>query len=184
MLFVFQMNVYPLDNNYPIYSPFKTTKNRLDYSEIAKRTKDGFGAYRKAGHKHAGIDIIYDFSEQVYSIGTGTVNVIYGKFPYATVIISHSKDDGTIYYSAYTHIQDICVEVEQKVNEETVLGRVFNEEEFKKSEFYINHLHFEIRKTLERYKGISIKCFTMDELRKYFEDPLLYFNKEMKRGKT
>ena len=46
-----------------------------------------------------------------------------------------------------------------------------------------NHLHFEVRKTIERYRGISIKCVTMDELNKYFYDPAIFMKKQMRGTK-
>jgi murein DD-endopeptidase MepM/ murein hydrolase activator NlpD len=41
---------------------------------------DGFGAYRTAGHKHAGLDIKGGFNEPVYSIGIGVVKKYMGSF--------------------------------------------------------------------------------------------------------
>ena len=159
--------------------PLQYIVNKRSYFELEKRALDGFGAYRTAGHKHAGLDIKASFSEPVISIGKGIVRVIYGEYPYTTVLIEHATQNGGMLYSAYTHIEQIKVIVGQQVDENTVLGRVFNEEEYKKSEFYENHLHFEIRKTMDRYKGISIKCYNEEELNKYFYDPLIYFKKAL-----
>jgi len=155
--------------------PLQSFANRRSCFELEKKVLDGFGAYRTAGHKHAGLDIRASFSEPVMSIGKGIVRAIYGEFPYRTVLIEHTTRNGGLLYSAYTHIEQINVYVGQQVDEKTVVGRVFNEEEYRKSGFYENHLHFEIRKTMDRYKGISIKCFTEEELDRYFYNPLLFF---------
>jgi murein DD-endopeptidase MepM/ murein hydrolase activator NlpD len=159
--------------------PFSSVSNRNDLSEIKLRLLDGFGAYRTGGHKHAGLDIEGKFNESVYAIGKGIVKAVYGKFPYATVLIQHYLTNGEIVYSAYTHIQGIAVVVGQFVDQNTLLGRLFSPEEYKAAGFYRNHLHFEIRKTLEQYKAISIKCFSIEELNQCFYDPLIFFQRRM-----
>jgi murein DD-endopeptidase MepM/ murein hydrolase activator NlpD len=155
--------------------PLNSFNDRKDFKELSQRSLDGFGAYRRAGHKHAGLDIYAHFSEKVLSIGKGKVKAIYGEFPYKTVIIEHETQNKKIVYSAYTHVEDIQVSIEQKVDVTTIIGRACSEEEFKKSEFYANHIHLEIRKSMERYKGISIRCYSLDDLHKYFYDPSAVF---------
>ena len=163
-----------------IYLPV-CINNRNDYQELITRSLDGFGAYRIAGHKHAGLDIKGSYDESVYSIGIGVVKAIYGEYPYKTVLIEHQLENGEVIYSGYTHIEDIVVNENDRVTENTRIGRMFNKEEYIKSEFYENHLHFEIRRTMERYKGISIKCFTLEELTEYFYDPRIFFRKNLKK---
>lgn len=153
---------------------------RNDYKELVKISLDGFGAFRTAGHKHAGLDIEGKYGEFVYSIGIGVVKAIYGEYPYKTVLIEHQLENGEIIFSGYTHIEDITVNENDDVNENTKIGRMFYKEEYIRSEFYKNHVHLEIRKTMERYKGISIKCYTMDDLNKYFYDPQIFFKKYLK----
>ncbi len=162
-----------------ILLPINVT-NRNNYEELVKRSLDGFGAYRTAGHKHAGLDIEGRFGEPIYSIGIGIAKVIYGEYPYKTVLIEHQLENGEIVFSGYTHIEDIAVKENDVVDENTNIGRMFNKEEFIRSEFYKNHVHFEIRKTMDRYKGISIKCYTMAELSKNFYDPLVFYKKHLK----
>ena len=166
-----------------VFLPFASIKNKTNYEELIPRMLDGFGAYRTAGHKHAGLDIKGGFNESVYSIGIGIVKEIYGEFPYATVLIEHHLPNNEIVYSGYTHIEDIEVKVNQIVNQNTKLGRLFSEEEYKKTDFRENHLHFEVRKTIERYKGISIKCFSMEELNRYFYDPAMFMKERMEKYK-
>jgi len=163
-----------------IYMPFASLKDRTDFDEMKPRFLDGFGAYRIAGHKHAGLDMEGDYNEPVYAIGRGIVKAVYGAFPYATVLIFHFLPDNERVYSVYIHIEDICVAVNQTVDCNTKLGRLFSEEQFLESGFYRNHLHFEIRKTFEKYRGLSIKCFSMEELYRYFYDPLFFLKEKMK----
>jgi murein DD-endopeptidase MepM/ murein hydrolase activator NlpD len=155
--------------------------DRSNYKELAKRSLNGFGAYRTAGHKHAGLDIGGKYEEPVYSIGVGIVRAIYGEYPYKTVLIEHQLGNGEAIFSGYTHIEDISVVENDLVDENTIIGRMFDKEEYMKSNFYKNHIHFEIRKTMERYQGISIKCKTTEELNKYFYDPSAFFRKHLLR---
>ena len=161
------------------YLPFMTFQNRKSYSELIKRKLDGFGAYRRAGHKHAGLDIKAFFSEKVYPIGKGKVIKIYDKFPYQAVLVEHRSAAGLIYYSCYIHLVDILVKVGDRLDQATPIGRVFDENEFKKAGFAHNHLHLEIRKTIENYNRISIRCFTMEDLNKNFYDPLIFLKKHL-----
>ena len=186
LVFVFLlllMNIaFPSDLGFmnEVFLPLESFKNRANYEELKPRMLDGFGAYRTAGHKHAGLDIKGGFTEPVYSIGIGVVKAIYGEFPYATVLIEHHLQNNEIIYSGYIHIEDIEVRVNQIVNQNTRLGRLFSEKEFKEADFYENHLHFEVRKTIERYRGISIKCVSIEELNKYFYDPVIFMKEQMR----
>jgi murein DD-endopeptidase MepM/ murein hydrolase activator NlpD len=158
-----------------IFLPFMTFKDRRSFHELRKRALDGFGAYRRRGHKHAGLDIKADFNETVYAVGKGKLVKIYDKFPYQTVLVEHKLPSGEIFYSSYIHIEDIGVQVGDFVDQNTPVGRVFSKTEYKKTNFPHNHLHFEIRKTLENYKRISIRCYTMEDLNKNFHDPMKFF---------
>ena len=94
-------------------------QNRQSYAELIKRKLDGFGAYRRAGHKHAGLDIKAGFSELVYPIGKGKVIKIYEKFPHQTVIIEHKSPTGLVFYSSYTHLVDISAKIDDLVDQTT-----------------------------------------------------------------
>ena len=164
-----------------VYLPFHDSLDFTKYSSMKNRLLDGYGAYRRAGHMHAGLDIKGKYDEKVYSIGDGTVAAIYDEFPYRTVLIEHVLVGGEKIYSGYIHLEDIEVGVGQTVDHKTAIGRLFSKSEHKKSKFYKNHLHFEIRKTMERYRGISIKCKTMEELNRYFYDPSVFLREHMKK---
>lgn len=160
-----------------LYLPLSSFQDRNRCSDLSKRSLDGFGAYRKAGHKHAGLDIRADFGEAVFPIGKGKVRAIYSEFPYLTVIIEHRTPAGEVFYSSYTHIEDISVKEGDSVDETTPVCRAFNRDEFAKSGFDKNHIHLEIRKTIDDYKRISIHCYTEDDLNRYFYDPLVFISK-------
>lgn len=164
-----------------LYFPFLTVQDRRSFNELRKRALDGFGAYRKVGHKHAGLDIKAGFGEDVYSIGKGKVVKIYDKFPYQAVVVEHKLTSGEIFYSSYTHVEDIAVKVGDVVDEKTHIGRVLNKIEYKKTHFPHSHLHLEIRKTLENYNRISIRCYTMTDLHKNFHDPLKFLKQHLAR---
>ncbi len=183
ILFLFFANAVlaaDIDVMKEVVLPFNSFGNRANYSDLKPKMLDGFGAYRIAGHKHAGLDIKGEFNEPVYPIGLGMVREIYGAFPYTTVLIEHHLPSNEIVYSGYTHLENIEVTVDQIVTQNTKLGRLFSEEELKKANFYANHIHFEIRKTLERFQGISIKCFSQQDLNKYFYDPAIFLKTQMR----
>ena len=160
-----------------IYLPLASFKNRQSYGELSKRKLDGFGAYRRAGHKHAGLDIKAGFSELVYPIGQGKVIKIYERFPQQTVLVEHKTASGLVFYSSYTHLMDITAKVDDRVDQNTPIGRVFKLDELRKTRFGRNHLHLEIRKTMENYDRISISCHTVEELNRNFYDPLEFMKR-------
>jgi murein DD-endopeptidase MepM/ murein hydrolase activator NlpD len=162
------------------YLPFSTFQNRKSFAELITRKLDGFGAFRRAGHKHAGLDIKAGFSELVHPIGKGKVIKIYDQFPHQTVIIEHSFSDGRLFYSSYTHLVDISAKIDDQVDQDTAIGRVFNLDELQKTKFGKNHLHLEIRKTIENYNRISIRCYSMDDLNRNFYDPLTFMEKYLR----
>lgn len=161
------------------YLPFASFQNRESFKELSKRTLDGFGAYRKRGHKHAGLDIVASFGETVYPIGKGQVHGIYYKFPYLAVIIEHRLIDGAALYSSYIHVADVLVKTGDFVDENKPIARVFNRDEFLSAGFDKNHLHIEIRKTMEDGGRASYRCYSMKELKYHFYDPAAFLRKHL-----
>jgi len=167
-----------------LYLPLASFDDRSRCGDLSKRSLDGFGAYRKAGHKHAGLDVEAEFGEKVFSVGKGKVCAIYGRFPYLTVIVEHLTPAGKLFYSSYTHIEDICVTEGDNVDETTPICRAFSMEEFERSGYDKNHIHLEIRKTIDDIdveKRVathchSIHCYTEKDLNRYFYDPMLFFS--------
>ena len=164
-----------------LYLPFVSFENRRSYYELCGRASDGFGAYRRRGHKHAGLDIRADFNETVYAVGKGKVVKIFNAFPYKSVLLEHRLATGDVFYTVYIHIEDVLVSVGDRVDQNTPLARVFNQDEFKKSKFIQNHLHFEIRKTIDDYRLLSIRCRTLEDLAIYFYDPMKFFQEYLEK---
>jgi murein DD-endopeptidase MepM/ murein hydrolase activator NlpD len=166
-----------------IYSPFHEF-NRNYYESIQQRIVGLYGDYRSspiAGHKHAGIDLKGDFSEFVFPVGKGQVVLIFRRFPHRTVVIKHWFSSSEWFYSFYVHVEDVQVKIGEWVNENTVLARLFTKEELDWSDFgTLNHLHLEIRNSIEDEGRASWQSMTMDELNQYCMDPLRFFQEYMR----
>jgi murein DD-endopeptidase MepM/ murein hydrolase activator NlpD len=151
--------------------------------DLEDRIIGSYGDYRKShitGHKHSGIDIKGDFNEPVYSIGRGLVSHIFRDFPHRTIYIRHQDERGTPFYSVYIHIEDIQVQLDENVTENTIIGRLFNQEELDQSDFGTPpHLHFEIRHNIDDNGSASFSCMTIRELNNYCMDPLTFFEQEL-----
>ncbi len=164
------------------FSPFLET-DRKSLRVIRRRLSGRYGDYRRSympGHLHAGIDLKGDFEETVYPIGRGFVHLVFRDFPHKSVVVKHTLPDGNVFYSMYVHIEDIRVEEGDAVTEKTPLARLFNREELERAEFgTANHLHLEIRKSLEDRGWASASSMTMKELNRYCLDPLDFFEKRL-----
>jgi len=154
-----------------------------DYNKLKERIIGRYGDYRKSnvpGHKHSGIDLEGKYNEPVYPIGDGTVTHIFRSFPHKTIYIRHNDSRGKPFYSAYVHVTDIKVRTGDRVTKDTVVARIFNEEELKSSNFGTPpHLHFEIRHNIDDNGTASYKSMNIDELNKYCIDPLIFFKKAL-----
>ena len=152
-----------------------------DLNILKKRITGRYGDYRKSyvpGHMHAGIDLKGDFNEPVYSIGKGTVTHILRDFPHKTIYIRHNDSRGKPFYSAYVHVEDIKIQVGDRVTKDTPIARIFNEEELRASDFGTPpHLHLEIRHNISDNGAASYKSMSVSELNKYCIDPLVFFEK-------
>jgi murein DD-endopeptidase MepM/ murein hydrolase activator NlpD len=114
-----------------LFSPF-IEENRNKFTSIKNRIIGKYGDYRSSplmGHRHAGIDLKGDFSENVYPIGSEKVKKVFRSFPHKTVVIKHYLANDDSLYSSYTHVEDIKVEINDWVNEDTALARLFTKEE-------------------------------------------------------
>ena len=175
------------------YSPEKVSaefffpfieENRNKFASVKNRIIGKYGDYRSsplAGHRHAGIDLKGDFKEKVYPIGPGKVKQVYRSFPHKTVVIKHYLVNGDSIYSSYTHVEDIKVDINDWVNEDTPLARLFTKEELELSDFgTLNHVHLEIRKSIKDGGRASWQSMTMDELNEYCQDPYQFFKHHLK----
>jgi murein DD-endopeptidase MepM/ murein hydrolase activator NlpD len=162
------------------FSPYLET-DRKSLRLLRRRLCGRYGDYRrsyKPGHLHAGIDLRGDFEETVYPVGRGFVHLVFRDFPHKTVAIRHRLPDGSIFYSMYVHVEDIRVEEGDAVTEKTPLARLFNREELEQADFgNANHLHLEIRKSLEDGGWASASSMSMEELNIYCLDPLEFFRR-------
>ena len=151
------------------------------YNKLKMRIIGRYGEYRKSnvpGHLHSGIDLEGKYNEPVYPIGDGTVTHIFRRFPHQTVYIMHDDSSGKPFYSAYVHIEDIKVRVGDRVTKDTIIARIFNEDELRDSKFgTLPHLHFEIRHNIDDNGAASYKSMNITELNKYCIDPLIFFKK-------
>ncbi len=164
------------------FSPFLEA-DRKSFRLIRSRLSGRYGDYRrsdKPGHLHAGIDLRGDFEETVYPVGRGFVHLVFRDFPHKSVVVKHVLPDGNILYSMYVHVEDIGVEEGDAVTEKTPLARLFKREELEKADFgTANHLHLEIRKSLEDRGWASASSMTMEELNRFCLDPLEFFRRRL-----
>ncbi len=194
-LFIFLMPAFifcdePIENitnGHRYFVPLGNDRT-TDYNKLKKRITGRYGDYRKSnvpGHRHSGIDLEGKFNEPVYSIGDGTVTHIFRKFPHKTVYILHDNSGGKPFYSAYIHVEDIKVRIGDRVTKDTVIARIFNEEELNASNFGTPpHLHFEIRLSIDDNGAASYNSMNISGLNKYCMDPSLFFEKTLKGRRT
>jgi murein DD-endopeptidase MepM/ murein hydrolase activator NlpD len=164
------------------FSPFLET-DRKSMRLLRRRLSGRYGDYRrsfKPGHLHAGIDLKGDFEETVYPVGRGYVHLVFRDFPHKSVAVKHTLPDGAALYSMYVHLEDIRVEEGDAVTEKTPLARLFNRGELEKADFGTdNHLHLEIRKSLEDGGWASASSMTMEELNRFCLDPLEFLSRRL-----
>jgi len=164
------------------YLPFKVSE-RHAYLTFQKRCTGSYGEYRRtrvAGHRHAGVDLRGSAGEQVFAVGVGRVAYRYWLFPNETVAIEHRLPGGEKIYSVYTHIADIGVNPDDPVDENTMIGRLFNAGELKKARFSFPHVHFEIRKSMEDMGRSSYTSMSKKELDQFCIDPRIFFRSHLK----
>lgn len=161
--------------NFNFYSPFRD-RTGYQFKYYQDRVISRYGVHRTSdvyGHKHAGIDIQGDCSQNVFAIGKGKVINIFREYPNRTIFIRHLVNGGEPVYSVYIHVENIRVNIGDEVTENTVLGRIFNKDELFRSEFHTPpHVHLEIRHNVDDNGEATFTCMTKEELDKYCLDPL------------
>lgn len=176
-----------------VYLPVNL-RDRHDVSGIHLTEIGQFGLMRKARpnvpkHYHTGIDIKRPnnnyVSEPIYPIASGIVISKRTDGPYANLIIEHSIN-GRKVWSLYEHIAGVKVSVADTVNPNTPIARFMSRYELIKYGWQFNHFHLEILKvkplrikpTPEKperfYNSYSLICYTLDDLDKYYFDPLVF----------
>ncbi len=168
---------YELTTTLKFFAPFRTN-GKLTFHYYLKRITGFYGDHRSSdiyGHKHAGVDIKGDYGEIVYAIGAGEVINIFRDFPNKTVYIRHFGKYKNI-ISAYIHIEDIRIEVGDRVTEKTIIGRILNKEELDESQFGTPpHLHLEMRHNSKDKGNATFNCMTVNELDRYCINPIKFF---------
>jgi len=158
--------------------------DRRNFANLRQRVSGLYGEYRKsymAGHLHAGIDINGPFKGQVQAVGKGRVYLVFRQFPHLSVAVEHILPDGSVLYSMYVHVMDVKVAVGDEVDETTVLARLFDAEELAKADFgTANHLHFEMRSSLDDGGWASASSMTLEALSRYCRDPLSFFKRHLR----
>jgi murein DD-endopeptidase MepM/ murein hydrolase activator NlpD len=166
-----------------VFSPLGDP-DRRSFANLRRRVSGLYGEYRKSyvpGHLHAGIDINGPFKDRVYAVGKGRVHLVFREFPHLSVAVEHTLPDGSVLYSMYVHVMDVKVAVGDEVDETTVLARLFDAEELAKADFgTANHLHFEIRFSLDDGGRASASSMTPEALNLYCRDPLSFFMRHLR----
>lgn len=152
--------------------PVKSLRGKV-YLEKNIPVSGQFGRQRKGERFHTAIDIPTPYEENILSPADGQVVMISNLKTQSTLFIRHLKKDKTIFYSAYSHVKDLAVSVGDLVNSQTMLARTFTREEFKKTHHVYNHVHFEVRKSLDDLGNGSIHANLHEKLAKLFVNPSL-----------
>lgn len=167
-----------------VQSPF-LGEDRRSLVALKRRWGSGFGDYRSSyikGHRHAGLDLTTSYGEAVFAICAGVVEDIHLASPHRTVVVRHELPDGQIRWSSYKHLEDLGVVEGQRVDASTRLGRVFTKEEQASSGWRLNHLHFELRVSVDDGGAASWTSMSMGELQRYASDPAPFFAERMVGG--
>jgi len=173
-------------------------KERRSLAGITLTKIGEFGLWRKnrpnvRGHFHTGIDIKrpnhnYD-NEPIFPIAEGLVISKRDDGPYAQIIIEHTSEN-VKYWSVYEHVAGILVNLNDRVEIGYPIARFMNRMELDEYGWQFDHLHCEILKVKpmklrgdaknidRRYNSYSLVCYTKDELRKYFYNPILFFENQ------
>lgn len=161
-----------------VFAPFDG-KYRHRMAAVRRRIRSRFGDYRSSyvkGHRHAGVDLRGRWREPVYPICRGVVVAVAYGFPHKTVYVMHERSDGSTFFSAYKHVEDVKVGFGQWVEADTPIARLFTQEELRAAKFgkAPNHLHLEIRKTLADEGMASFTSMSKKELLEVLYDPLTF----------
>lgn len=105
----------------------------------------GFETDMNQNYFHSGVDIVAENGTPIFSVEDGTVVSLSGSAPYYQTLTIESENN-TNYGWAYTHINDIAIDVGEKVTQGTFIGRINFQG--------LEHLH------LERVKKLDDKEWT------------------------
>ena len=178
-----------------VFLPVDMT-DRTDLSKMKLSEIGDFGLLRKPrlnipAHLHTGIDIKRPnknySNEPIFPIAKGRVISIRNDGPYANIIIEHEFEN-IKFWTLYEHISGIKVKVNDMVNPNSSMARFMNKEELNNNGWQFDHFHLEVLKIKpnplksikdfpERFfKSYSLICYTIDDLNRYYFNPLDFFN--------
>jgi len=132
-----------------------------------------FAVNRKGHRVHTALDIPTSPGEDILSTGPGIVTMISHLKTQKTVFVKHKNEEGSFFYSAYAHLKEPNVQIGQVVDENTVLARAMEKNEWAQTKHLYNHVHFEVRKDLQDHGHFSISTKNRKQLTSVFADPLL-----------
>lgn len=159
------------------YTPYNDIR-RDSFKMIQNRLISKFGDYRaseKRGHKHAGVDLKGSSGEMVFPISNGVVISTSNDRFSSYVVVSHRLKNGEALFSKYVHLKVIKVKAGDYVDHNSPIGRIFNQNDLKQSGYCHPHVHLEIRTSYDDKGAASSYSMSMDTLKKYCIDPLLFF---------
>jgi len=178
----------------PILVKHRKNPAKIELTEIGK-----FGVIRKARkdipkHYHTGIDFKRQGKnykdEPIFPILKGKIISKRTDGPYAQLIIEH-KWKGEIIWTLYEHIAGIKVRLNDAVGPETPIARFMNQSELNKYGWQFDHFHFEILREKPQklkpdknhpdrlYNSFTLQCDSIEELLRYYYDPLVFFRKNL-----
>lgn len=169
----------PTRNDTPcvdVGSPFGEEKA----SALEARVFSRFGEPRVSyirGHKHAGVDMKGVYRAAIYPVCAGQVTALQLSFPHLTIVVRHTRPDGTSFHSSYKHVTDLRVKEGDLVTRSTVMSRIFDEDEHRRAKFGRApvHLHFEVLVRTDDEGEASWSSMSMEALRRYRSDPMALF---------
>lgn len=177
------------------------TADRQDWSSVFFEHDAAFKTMRSAFgkvklHYHTGTDIQTNGERgfwdkpgmPIYAVAAGKVVAIEDPLPQRRITIEHKLADGTITWSAYCHIAEERVSVNQIVDTETVIARRMNGAELDQYGWEYNHIHLEILKKLpvyvpDYYSRKTFTCYTETDVDEYFYDPVAFLNFQFASGR-
>jgi murein DD-endopeptidase MepM/ murein hydrolase activator NlpD len=166
------------------FSPFDEAERHVFQTIQQRVVKPYAEAYSRtmATMQYTGIGLQAEFGEPVYAIGKGEVVRIAGEAPYTEVVVAHKIQRHTTVFSVYARITDVSVHIDDEVTEHTPIGRLLTREEYNKSQLTEQHLHLEVRTTLDAYRSRSPHYFkyqTPETLDAGFLNPLTFYHKHL-----
>lgn len=145
---------------FPVHdtSGFTITYGFGDFGDPYVDTKEYCSKDEENYYCHTGIDVGNSSTgTDIYAAGSGTVKIArnsdlgYGN----RVVIEHTKDDGTLFWTMYAHLLEILVKVGDIVDQDTIVGTLGESGNASGP-----HLHFHIDTCEYSLEGIGTKnCY-------------------------